>query len=94
MENLSGVIKLFCRFSILAVFCGAVSAAPLTIVADGKPRHVILLDERADEVEHYAAMELQKYLAQMTGSTLPIAARALYHAFGKLPGVSQIAWAV
>ena len=48
-----------------------VRAAPLTLVADGKPRAALVV-AAGEEKAGKAAGELQKYLALMSGATLPI----------------------
>jgi hypothetical protein len=42
------------------------------IVSDGQSSHVIVLSEEASVSEQYAAEELQKYLAKMSGCPLPV----------------------
>jgi len=46
-------------------------AAPLTLVADGNARAAIVVAANEDKAAK-AASELQKYIAQMSGATLPI----------------------
>lgn len=42
------------------------------LVAEGDARATIVLPEKADELETYAASELAKYAEKITGVTLPI----------------------
>ncbi len=47
---------------------------PATVIEQGRSDYVIVVGSDADPVEQFAAEELQKYLEQMTGVTLPISA--------------------
>src|SRR4051812_25018413 len=77
MKNLKPRIKLFInRLSILFILSTAFAVPQLvraeTIVRQGKSRHVILISPKADKVERFAADELQKYIALISGAKLPI----------------------
>lgn len=63
------VVMLFILISLL----GAGTAQDqMLIVQDSKPRAVIVVPENARRAESYAAAELQKYLAQISGAQLEI----------------------
>ncbi|MDY7011223.1 MAG: alpha-N-acetylglucosaminidase TIM-barrel domain-containing protein, partial [Planctomycetota bacterium] len=76
MHNGSGQAN---RFSSLAacalaavVFCSCASA-DVAIVKQGKPLAKIVLGHKATGVEKHAAVELQKYIKQISGAALEIA---------------------
>ncbi len=52
------------------------SAKALTLVKDGKPLYSILIDTKASPQEHKAADDLQYWIREMTGATLPISTEA------------------
>src|SRR3954451_12096753 len=77
MKNLNPRIRLFInRLSILFILSTAFAIPQLaraeTIVRQGKSRHVILISPKADPVERFAADELQRYIALISGAKLPI----------------------
>ena len=59
---------------LLALTAGALCAAPLTIVKNGKSDYCIVLNPKAvnAEVLRYAAADLQTYIRKATGVKLPI----------------------
>ncbi|MDD4869746.1 MAG: DUF4838 domain-containing protein [Kiritimatiellae bacterium] len=50
----------------------ALADKDLTLACDGKSDYLIVIPDKATVVERTAAGELQKYLAEVTGATLPI----------------------
>lgn len=60
---------------VLAVMASA-SAAPLTLVKDGKPNCAIVLGEAPYRAAQFAAYELQWHLRQITGAEVPIVSEA------------------
>ena len=58
------------------VVCGlgnnASGNSSFAIIDRGKSRATIIIGEKATEVEEFAALELQKYIQQISGATLPI----------------------
>ena len=61
---------------LLAAVATGCRAQQLTIVADGRSDYQIVLGEGPDHVARMAADELQRWLTEATGATLPIAAEA------------------
>ena len=61
---------------LLAAITAGCRAQELTIVAQGRRDYQIVLGEGPDQVARMAADELQRWLAEATGVTLPIAAEA------------------
>ena len=49
----------------------AIQGSALTLIEQGKPRATIVVAAGAGEKTRFAAEELRKYLAAMTGATLP-----------------------
>ncbi len=71
------ILTLFGGALLLSVISvNVISAQKITIAENGKSDYSILVGKQAGEVERFAATELQKYLAQMTGSRIPIVSRA------------------
>ncbi len=56
----------------LGAAAGLHSAHPLTVVEEGKSAAVIVSSPQAGRLESQAASDLQKYIALMTGVTLPL----------------------
>src|SRR4030042_6846054 len=63
--------------------CGnsADQCKPLTIISGQQSEDSIWIDENADQVQKFAAEELQKYLKQMTGIELQIMNNTEKHKF-------------
>ena len=57
---------------LMSLAASCVSAAGFTIVKDGRPAAGIVVDEKPSEVAKAAARDLQEYLKEMSGATLPI----------------------
>ena len=61
---------------IVSVFslgvCAYGAEDELVLVADGSANAYIIIPEKAESYEKYAAQTAQKYIAQMTGASLPI----------------------
>jgi len=73
MKNLKRIVPaLFLLFFCISAFSVTVDPA----------KAVIVVDEKADGVVQFAAKELQKYLAQITGTEIPVAGEAVE---GKYP---------
>jgi hypothetical protein len=74
--------------SVLCLICFGTSAQ---LVEEGTSDYRIYSSPSASETEHYAAQELQKYVAAMSGCTLPIVGDAgnhrklIYVGFGDVP---------
>lgn len=49
------------------------AASSFTLVREGKPRSILLLGRKATATEKHAALELSRYVEQMSGVRLPIA---------------------
>ncbi len=56
----------------LGAAAGLHSSQPLTVVEEGKSAAVIISSPQAGRLESQAASDLQKYIALMTGVTLPL----------------------
>ncbi len=64
------------RFLIVVAIASAVcAAAPLTLVRNGTSNYTIAVAADAPAVEGHAAAELQRFLGEMSGARLPIAAQ-------------------
>jgi len=58
--------------AIILLFLNAVSAAALTLVADGKSTYSIVLERGASPSMQRGAQELQRFIEEMSGAKLPI----------------------
>ena len=71
MKPMKPVINAWIGGALLALCCGRLNAADLTIVADGKPNAVIVV--AAGETNAIrVATEIQKYIEKMSGTKLPV----------------------
>lgn len=64
------ILAALCAFTPLAA-CGS-SLGSLNFVKGGKSEYSIVLPESPSEVEKFAAVELQRYIRQISGAILPI----------------------
>ncbi|NQU10380.1 DUF4838 domain-containing protein [bacterium] len=64
------MLKIMMTVSLLVSLATSLNAADLTLVADGKPNAVIIA--AAEPNAAHAAAEIQKYIAKISGATLPI----------------------
>ena len=68
------------------------SIRPFEIVANGLPKAEIIVEEKANSTELFAAEELQKYVREITGVTLPMVKKELASAeYSIFIGESEIA---
>lgn len=89
------IFKMLCVLCLPVILFGATNAQQINAVSNGKSDYVILIGEKSDEVERYAAAELQKYLAQITAQQFLIQTRAgggkPFIAVGNHPSSKKIA---
>lgn len=65
---------LACSVCLFGFALAVAAADELTLSSDGKSDYVIVLPAKPSAVERTAAQELQQYLAEMSGATLPVVA--------------------
>ncbi len=60
----------------LLLILAPMASRAVVLVKEGRPAATIVVDEKAPDSVRYAAQELQDYVRQVSGATLPIAAKA------------------
>ena len=66
-----GLTRIAIRLLLLPAAVTA-SSAPLTVVGDGRSRHVIVVAENAPDSVRLAAADLQHYIRKVSGAVLPL----------------------
>jgi len=65
-------MKFLSFFLFFVLFNSFAQESRITLIQDGHSDYVIVIPKEADSIERYAAEELQHYLFQISGVTLPI----------------------
>jgi len=66
------LMKFLSFFLFFVLFNSFAQESRITLIQDGHSDYVIVIPKEADSIERYAAEELQHYLFQISGVTLPI----------------------
>lgn len=70
------ILLFLCVMALLLTGCGTAKPqeekVPIELIEQGKSEYVIVLSESANECERFAAQELQSFVKESAGATLPI----------------------